>query len=245
MSRDREKELERLNHQLAKHLAKKADERAEEAMTAKPIEIKGSKAMDVFSASVRRAGKSLSDFGAATGGLPSGLKTPKALKDFTGTWDFENIDDDLATGKEINMKTRYSKKQMGDALSPYIDKLDDAISTWTFVLMEPRKVTHKTDEGFGKLPLLGGEKFEGVGAYQGKRDGVIFQFEATGVKGLIEVNGADAFDTLEKFDDFVEATIGFNLHDEIDNMVERAEDEKRAKEVEEKREVYSDEFGSW
>lgn len=165
----------------------------------------------------------------------------------TSTFTFENVEDDYATGEEVRMATKFTKKQVGDALSPFVDKLDRAIAEWGngFMLMEPRKVTHKNEEdSFGKLPLLGGETFEGVGAYEGKRDGIIFQFEAEGVKGLIEVNGADALDTLEGFGDFIRETLGFDLTEQMDSLVEKAKEEQQKKEIEEQAKAY-EMFGSW
>jgi len=161
-------------------------------------------------------------------------------------YQFENVMDDLATGEEVIMGTRYTKNQVGDALSPFVKKLDAALGGYakSFLLTEPRKVTHKSEKGFGKLPLLGGEEFEGVGVYEGKRDGVIFQFEAKGIDGLIEVNGADALDTLGGFDEFIEATLGFNLTDGIDKLVAEALSAKQREEVTRQSDSY-DGFGSW
>lgn len=149
--------------------------------------------------------------------------------------------------EEIGGEMKWDKQLVGKAFEPHIFELDEAFSSSNgFLLSEPKNVTRKTkDEGFSKIPLIGGERLEGIRCYMGKRDGIIFVFETEGVDGTIEMNGAQALESLEGFEDFINRALGKNISEQVLEMAMSAEDKKRQQAIKEAQEVYSTEFGSW
>lgn len=149
--------------------------------------------------------------------------------------------------KEV-IKVSYTKQQIGEALRSDLKTLDKKLGEYdgSFELLEAKEVTVKnTDNDYLRLPLIGGEKLEGIGAYMGKRDGIIFIFETPGIDGTVEINGQAAINNLSGFADFISEALGYDFEDNMDRMIEEAKEEERTKAIREKEAFYSEDYGSW
>ncbi|NQZ54723.1 MAG: hypothetical protein HRT93_10805 [Piscirickettsiaceae bacterium] len=168
----------------------------------------------------------------------------KAREELEGRFEVFNEDD-----LRGELKVRMSKEELTKILEPLLDELNDSLvaNVGHFVLNQPFNVTQRTDSGFRKTPMIGSERFEGLSAYMGKRDGLIVVFEVRGIDGLMEMNVGDAYEKLDGFSAFIEKVVGGDLAEEskiIKRMDERERDEVEALRVEE---LYGENssFGIW
>lgn len=83
-------------------------------------------------------------------------------------------------------------------------KMTEAILT----LNQPVKVTVSTEKGYRKKPLAGGETFQIVSCYVGKRKGLIYKFSVVEGGQTAELSHKEALNLLDGYEDALCDTFG-------------------------------------